>query len=70
MSRATDLLYPLQPISGEELLSSATLMTDLLREWEDSLPLFLKPTQKTLTGKRMFESKLFQKDYPQLLMVE
>ncbi|KFZ11810.1 hypothetical protein V501_04551 [Pseudogymnoascus sp. VKM F-4519 (FW-2642)] len=55
MGNATDMLYPLRPLTREELQTKAGLVTKLLDDWEQGLPQFLRPTHRTFTGKRMFE---------------
>lgn len=59
MGNATDMLYPLKSLSQEELQIKAGLIMKLLDNWEQGLPQFLRPTQRTFTGKRMFERKAF-----------
>lgn len=57
MGNATDMLYPLRPLTRGELQTKAGLVTKLLDDWEQGLPQFLRPTHRTFTGKRMFERK-------------
>lgn len=58
MGRTTDLLYPLKPLEKAELMMRAEVMLNELNAWEANLPLFLRPSQQTLTGQRIFESEL------------
>ncbi|KAJ9633357.1 hypothetical protein H2204_007074 [Knufia peltigerae] len=55
MGRNNQLLYPLQPLTEDEVLVRTYQMLDALDAWRDSLPEFLKPRDKTLTGQRTFE---------------
>jgi hypothetical protein len=57
MGKATDLLYPLKEPSEADLLIRADEMNKALDLWEANLPEFLKPSQHTLTGQRIFESR-------------
>jgi hypothetical protein len=56
MCRATDLLYPLQLPPEADLIKRAETVVEQLNAWEADLPMFLRPSQKTLTGQRIFES--------------
>lgn len=55
MAKGNDLLYPLYALTSDELLERSNDMLDALAEWEDSLPGFLKPRERTMTGQRTFE---------------
>ncbi|KAL6244337.1 hypothetical protein RBB50_008579 [Rhinocladiella similis] len=55
MGRNNQLLYPLQPLTEEDVLARTYQMLNALDAWRDSLPEFLKPRDKTLTGQRTFE---------------
>jgi hypothetical protein len=55
MGRNNDLLYPLQPLSEEEVLVRTNEMIMALDHWRSALPEFLKPREKTLVGQRTFE---------------
>ncbi|RJE22533.1 Transcription factor [Aspergillus sclerotialis] len=55
MARSSDTLYPLQPLTEEQVLQRSNELLDVLETWKQSLPNFLKPGNKTLTGERMFE---------------
>ncbi|KIW20307.1 hypothetical protein PV08_00882 [Exophiala spinifera] len=55
MGRNNQLLYPLQPLTEEDVLARTYQMLSALDAWRDSLPEFLKPRDKTLTGQRTFE---------------
>lgn len=55
MARSSDILYPLQPLTEEQILQRSNELLDALEAWQQSLPNFLKPGTKTLTGERMFE---------------
>jgi hypothetical protein len=55
MGRNNDLLYPLQPLSEEEVLVRTNEMIAALDHWRDTLPEFLKSREKTLAGSRTFE---------------
>jgi hypothetical protein len=60
MGKATNMLYPLRNLSKEEHLINSRLIATLLDEWEQGLPQFLKPTNRTFTGKRMFERNVIR----------
>ncbi|EXJ67998.1 uncharacterized protein A1O5_08613 [Cladophialophora psammophila CBS 110553] len=55
MGRNSDLLYPIQPLSEDQLFDRTNSMLEATLEWKDSLPDFLKPRDKTLAGQRTFE---------------
>ena len=55
LGRNNDLLYPLQPLTEEQVLDRTSDMLEALSEWRNRLPEFLKPRDKTLTGQRTFE---------------
>ncbi|EXJ90432.1 hypothetical protein A1O1_03533 [Capronia coronata CBS 617.96] len=55
MARNSDLLYPLQPLSEDQVYERTVLMLEALYSWRDGLPDFLKPREKTLVGQRTFE---------------
>ena len=55
MGRNSDLLYPLQPLTENQVLDRTSTMLDSLLDWKEKLPEFLKPRGKTLAGKRTFE---------------
>jgi hypothetical protein len=55
MGRNNDLLYPLKPLSEDEIVHRTEEMLDALETWCDGLPEFLKPRKRTLTGQRTFE---------------
>lgn len=54
-ARNNDLLYPLHSLTDDELLQRSNEMLDALNIWQDGLPDFLKPRERTLTGQRTFE---------------
>ncbi|KIX95559.1 uncharacterized protein Z520_08679 [Fonsecaea multimorphosa CBS 102226] len=55
MGRNSDLLYPIQPLSEDQLFDRTNWMLEATLEWKESLPDFLKPRDKTLVGQRTFE---------------
>ncbi|KAK5086798.1 hypothetical protein LTS08_007211 [Lithohypha guttulata] len=55
MARANDQLYPLYALSSDQLLQRSNDMLDALSDWETTLPEFLKPRARTMTGQRTFE---------------
>ncbi|KAK7888287.1 hypothetical protein LTR67_009165 [Exophiala xenobiotica] len=55
MGRNSHLLYPLQPLTEDEVLERTHEMLYALDNWRASLPDFLKPRDKTLAGQRTFE---------------
>ncbi|ETI22253.1 hypothetical protein G647_06326 [Cladophialophora carrionii CBS 160.54] len=55
MGRNSDLLYPLQPLTEDQLFDRTNEMLDSVTQWRDRLPDFLKPRDKTLAGHRTFE---------------
>ncbi len=55
MGRNSHLLYPLQPLTEDEVLERTHEMLHALDNWRASLPGFLKPRNKTLAGQRTFE---------------
>ncbi len=55
MGRNNDLLYPLQSLNEDEVLTRTNEMIDALKNWCDGLPSFLKLREKTLYGQRTFE---------------
>lgn len=55
MGRNSDLLYPLQGLTENEVLDRTSNMLDSILDWKEKLPDFLKPREKTLAGKRTFE---------------
>ncbi|EXJ58776.1 hypothetical protein A1O7_06206 [Cladophialophora yegresii CBS 114405] len=55
MGRNSDLLYPLHPLTEDQLFDRTNEMLDSLTQWRDRLPDFLKPRDKTLVGHRTFE---------------
>ncbi|KAK5062715.1 hypothetical protein LTR84_004789 [Exophiala bonariae] len=55
MGRNSDLLYPLQPLTEDQVLERTSNMLDSLLTWREKLPEFLKPREKTLSGQRTFE---------------
>ena len=55
MARSSDVLYPLQPLTEEQVLQRSNELLDILESWQQSLPNYLKAGNKTLTGERMFE---------------
>lgn len=55
MARGNDQLYPLHSLTNDQLLQRSNDMLNALAEWEDALPGFLKPRQRTMTGQRTFE---------------
>ncbi|KAI1627955.1 hypothetical protein EDD37DRAFT_560252, partial [Exophiala viscosa] len=55
MARNSQLLYPLQSLTENEVFERTNEMLKALNRWRDSLPEFLKPRDKTLAGQRTFE---------------
>ncbi|KIX02565.1 uncharacterized protein Z518_08506 [Rhinocladiella mackenziei CBS 650.93] len=55
MGRNNDLLYPIQPLTEDQVFERTNEMLELLYKWKDALPDFLKPRDKTLVGQRTFE---------------
>ncbi|OAP60567.1 hypothetical protein AYL99_05569 [Fonsecaea erecta] len=55
MGRNSDLLYPIHPLSEDQLFDRTNWMLAATLEWKESLPDFLKPRDKTLAGQRTFE---------------
>jgi hypothetical protein len=55
MGRNSDLLYPLQSLTEDQLFDRTNEMLDAVQGWRDGLPDFLKPRDKTLAGHRTFE---------------
>ena len=55
MARNSDRLYPLHALTEEEVLQRSNELLDALESWRQSLPNFLRPGNRTLTGERMFE---------------
>lgn len=55
MGRNSDALYPLQPLTEDQVLDRTSNMLEFLLEWKEKLPEFLKPREKTLSGQRTFE---------------
>lgn len=55
MARGNDQLYPLYPLSNDQLLQRSNEMLDALSQWQDDLPKFLQARKKTFTGQRTFE---------------
>lgn len=55
MGRNSDLLYPLQPLSEDQVYERTDQMLEALYNWRDGLPDFLRPRDKTLAGRRTFE---------------
>lgn len=55
MAKSSDRLYPLHPLTEEQVLDSSNELLDELESWKQSLPKFLRPGSKILTGDRMFE---------------
>lgn len=55
MGRNSDSLYPLQPLTEDQVLERTSNMLDALLDWKEKLPEFLKPREKTLIGQRTFE---------------
>lgn len=55
MGRNSDSLYPLQPLTEDQVLDRTSNMLDSLLDWKERLPEFLKPREKTLAGQRTFE---------------
>ena len=55
MGRNSDLLYPLQSLTADQLFERTQAMLDALHNWRERLPDFLKPREKTLAGHRTFE---------------
>lgn len=54
-ARNNDLLYPLHSLSNDQILDRSNEILAVLAEWQNDLPDFLKPREKTLTGQRTFE---------------
>ncbi|OCT51789.1 hypothetical protein CLCR_08038 [Cladophialophora carrionii] len=55
MGRNSDLLYPLHPLTDDQLFDRTNEMLESVTQWRDRLPDFLKPRDKTLAGQRTFE---------------
>lgn len=55
MGRNSQLLYPLQTLTEDEVFVRTDQMLRALDVWRDALPDFLKPRDKTLAGQRNFE---------------
>ncbi len=55
LGRNSDLLYPLRPLTEDQLFQRTDEMLQALDGWRDGLPEFLKPRDKTLVGDRTFE---------------
>lgn len=55
MGRNSDLLYPIQALTEDQVLARTDEMLAAVFQWRDSLPDFLKPRDRTLTGQRTFE---------------
>lgn len=55
MGQNNDRLYPLRSLRNDEILDRSNEILDALAKWQDALPEFLKPKEKTLTGQRTFE---------------
>ncbi|KAK4938878.1 hypothetical protein LTR10_020785 [Elasticomyces elasticus] len=55
MGRNSQLLYPLQSLTEDQVFERTNEMLKALNRWRDSLPDFLKPRDKTLAGHRTFE---------------
>ncbi|KAH0844959.1 C6 transcription factor [Fonsecaea pedrosoi] len=55
MGRNSDLLYPIHPLSEDQLFDRTNWMLEATLEWKDTLPDFLKPRTRTLAGQRTFE---------------
>lgn len=55
LARGNDLLYPLRPLTRDEILQRSSEMLDAIARWQDNLPDFLRPRAKTMTGLRTFE---------------
>lgn len=54
MARGNDQLYPLHPLSNDQLLQRSNEMLDILQEWQKDLPAFLQARQKTFNGQLTF----------------
>lgn len=55
MGKNNDLLYPLNSLTQDVIVQRANQMLDALNDWVLTLPEFLKPRERTLTGARTFE---------------
>ncbi|EXJ80869.1 hypothetical protein A1O3_07155 [Capronia epimyces CBS 606.96] len=55
MARNSDLLYPLRPLSEDQVFERTDQMLEAVYHWRQNLPDFLKPRDRTLAGQRTFE---------------